>query len=235
MPVRRGVVYEYPGSSEIAGVVVLTNDDWNDRMEEIGVVPVRQPISEAIPDLHPIVSEAPPLQAIAGRLLSIDKSVLGRPVVVLDDQRLALVEDLLCDILALDELCRSEPRRPSLPKGIVDYPLWGEIYYAGEPIGGEYKRWVVVSTDGWNRSSRTSILVRTTSQKRRSGAEFPSIQKGEARACCGDATTMLASRVQVRGKRPKPERLNTRDMAAVAEGLVETHGFRGALERRRRA
>ena len=51
---------------------MFTNDDWNDKMEEVGVMPVRQPMSETFPDLHPNVSEAPPLQAIAGRLLSVD-------------------------------------------------------------------------------------------------------------------------------------------------------------------
>ncbi|MHB1162566.1 MAG: hypothetical protein ACYC66_08785 [Chloroflexota bacterium] len=167
--------------------------------------------------------------------MSIDKYGLGRPLVVLDDVRLALVEDVLCHILALEELCRAEPGRPRLPAGAIDYPLWGEIYWAGEPIDGEYKRWVVVSRDDWNRATGTSILVRTTSQKKRSGPEFPSIQKGQARACCGDATTILARRIRHQGKRPDPERLNTQDMAAIARGIVETHGLAGALERCRPA
>lgn len=235
MPVRRGVVYEYLGSGGIVGVLVLTNDDWNDKMDEVGIVPVRQPMSETLPALHPIVSEAPPLQAIAGRLLSLDKNGLGHPLVVLDEERLAMVEDVLCDILALDDICRPEPKRPPQPRGAVDYPLWGEIYYAGEPIDGQYKRWVVVSTDDWNKRTGTSILVRTTSQRRRGGPEFPSIQRGDARACCGDATTMLVKRVRLQGKRPDPRWLNTQDMAAIAEGIVEAHDLWSALERRKRA
>lgn len=234
MPVRRGTVYEYSGAVGKVGVLVLTNDDWNDKVEEVGVVPIRQPMSETFPELHPNVSEAPLLQAIPGRLLSIDKNELGRPLVVLDDERLAMAEDVLCDILALDDICRPEPKRPPQPRGVVDYPAWGEIYYAGEPIDGQYKRWVVVSTDDWNKRTGTSILVRTTSQQRRGGPEFPPIQNGDARACCGDATTMLAKRVRLRGKRPDPRWLNTRDMAAIAEGITETHGLRGALERRKR-
>ena len=46
---------------------------------------------------------------------------------------------------------------------------------------------------------------------------------------------MLVKRVRLQGKRPDPSWLNTQDMAAVVEGIVEAHGLRGALERRKRA
>lgn len=178
MPVRRGVVYEYSGASGVAGLLVLTNDDWNDNMEEVGIVPVREPVAEASPELYPVVSETPPLQAIAGRLLSVDKTELGRPLVVLDNQQLAAVEDVLCDILALGSLCRREPKRPPLPKGVVDYPLWGEIYYAGEPI----------------------LTARRVLAQRQSASSFR--EAGPARAWCGRTWLFAPVYRSVRGVAP---------------------------------
>lgn len=201
-------------------------------MKDVGVVPVRRPESGTPLFLRPVLVDSNQLQTLSTRLLNIDKSLLGRALTVLDGSKMAEIEDALCDVLALDRLCRDIPEPPPTVSGRVDYTQWGEIYRAGDPIDGEYKRHVVVSVDAWNRESRTPILVRTASQTRWSGVEFPPIQNGSARACCAEARVM-ASKIKIDPKdRPSPHSLNRWDMAAIARGLTFTYELQYALERR---
>jgi mRNA-degrading endonuclease toxin of MazEF toxin-antitoxin module len=219
-------------SPETVAVLVLTNNRWNATMHSVGVVPLRMPDGNTSP-LAPIVSTSPALQAVAGRLLVVEKASLGAARFVFEGEQLAPVEDALMEVLALDDLFRSPPRRPPSPSGAVTYPRWGEVYYvAGQRFDTEHKRYVVVSNDRWNRADGTAIAVRTTTQARRWGAAFPDIQQGVARACCGDATAFAARRFILR-TRPQPAWLPLADMTAIARGLVETHQLHAAVERHR--
>ncbi|MBI4493591.1 MAG: hypothetical protein HY690_12445 [Chloroflexi bacterium] len=209
----------------------MTSDDWNERMLEVGVVPLHASTGK-VTALAPLVCDAPPLQALPGRLVSVAKEALGGARLVLDERQMARVEDALCEVLALRGLCREPPARPRSPSGPVSYPRWGEVYYvAGQNIGGERKRYVVVSNDFWNSASESVIAVRTTTAARRWGLEFPAIQRGAARACCGDAASLVTRHFNLR-QRPQPEWLTTEDMAAIARGLVETHQLHAALSRK---
>ncbi len=231
MAIQRGLAYALDGASaETVAVLVVTNDHWNSVMYSVGVVPLRRPIGDPSP-LAPIVDT---LQAFAGRLVAVEKSSLGPARLVLDAGQMAAVEDALCEVLALGELCRTSPSRPASPPGPVTYPRWAEIYYvAGQRFDEEHKRYVVVSNDDWNRADGTAIAVRTTTTARRWGTAFPAIQDGAARACCGDAATFAARRFNLRN-RPQPRWLPLADMAAIARGLAETHQLQPAVERRLR-
>jgi len=210
--------------------MVLTNDRWNATMHAVGVVPLRTPDGDGS-SLAPIVSETPVLQAVAGRLVAVEKSSLGAARLVVEAEQIARVEDAVCEVLALRQLCGATPTRPPSPPGPVTYPRWGEVYYvAGQRVGADHKRYVVVSKDQWNRADGTAVAVRTTTQARRWGTAFPAIQDRAARACCGDATTFAATRFVMRG-RPQPQWLPLADLATIARGVIDTHQLETAIGR----
>lgn len=199
-------------------------------MHAVGVVPLHVP-DRGASKLAPVVVDAPPLQVSPGRLMAVEKASLGSTQFVLAEDQMARVEDALCEVLALSDLCQPMPRRPPPPTGPVTYPRWGEIYYiAGQRFANEHKRYVVVSNDHWNRADGTAVAVRTTTQDRRSGTAFPPLQGGAAKACCGDATAFAARRFDLR-QRPQLRWLPTADMVAIAWGLVETHQLHAAVRR----
>lgn len=201
-------------------------------MEDVAVVPLQpQDPTSALP-AEPTVEIGRPLRIVAGRLLNWSKAELGPPIYVLEDEKMELVEDILIDVLALQDFQAPSPREPSSPPGRVDYPRWGQIYYAGERLSDQRKRYVVVSNNYWNRDTLTSVVVRTTSQERRGGLFFPTIEGGAARACCGNVTTFPRATIDLRGSRPYPSALNLGDMALVAEGLIDALALGEALERR---
>ncbi len=233
MSIDRGTIYRFTGGS--AGTVaflVLTNNQWNDCMESVAVVPLQPVDLASTMPTEPVITVGRPLRIVAGRVLNWSKDDLGTPLYVLENEKLAEVEDILVDVLALQDLSTRPSRDPSSPPGPVDYPRWGEIYWAGERMEGERKRYVVVSNNYWNKDTKTAVMVRTTSQERRGGAFFPAIQQGRARACCGNVTTFARAAVDLSGNRPFSGRLNLQDMIAVAEGLVDALELDQALERR---
>ncbi len=233
MPVHRGTVYGYAGGrAGTIGFLVLTNDDWNDWMEDVAVVPLQPADPAGVKPEESIVQIGRPLRIITGRVLNWSKAELGQPIYVLEEEKMAQVEDMLVDVFALHDLYLQPPREPASPPGPVDYPRWGQICWAGPRIDGDRKRYVVVSNNYWNRDTKTSLVVRTTGQERRGGVFFPAIQAGKARACCGNVTTFSRAAIDLTGNRPFPSSLNLKDMAAVAEGLVDALQLDDALERR---
>jgi mRNA-degrading endonuclease toxin of MazEF toxin-antitoxin module len=201
------------------GVLVLTNDVWNRRMGAVGVVPVRLPVT--LDSLwEPAFSHEPGLQARVGFLTSQPKTRLLDARFVLAPDQLARVGDALADVLALADLSAMPPSPPGSVPGVADYPRWGEIYYAGPPIGGQVKRYVVASRDQWNATNASAVVVRTTSQPKTWGTAFPRIEDGAARACCGDATALPRNRFDLIG-RPSPSWLDLDDMVRVARGLLD--------------
>jgi mRNA-degrading endonuclease toxin of MazEF toxin-antitoxin module len=214
----RGTVYRFAGgSSDLYGALVLTNDVWNRRMATVGVVPVRAPASPASP-WEPVFSREPSLQARVGFLTAQPKERLLEARFVLPPEQLARVADALSDLLGLSELAATPPGAPSSVPGAADYPRWAEVYYAGPPVAGQVKRYVVVSRDHWNAANASAVAVRTTSQPKTWGVAFPAIQHGNARACCGDATAIPRGRFDL-ASRPSPPSLELEDMVRVARGL----------------
>jgi mRNA-degrading endonuclease toxin of MazEF toxin-antitoxin module len=220
MPVLRGTVYRFAGgSSDLYGALVLTNDVWNRRMATVGVVPVRAP-SSPTSVWEPLFSREPELQARVGFLAAQPRGRLLEARFVLAADQLARVAVALSDLLSVPDLAASPPEAPSSVPGPADYPRWAEIYYAGPPVAGQVKRYVVVSRDHWNATSASAVAVRTTSQPKAWGTAFPAIQGGAARACCGDATALPRGRFDL-ARRPSPLSLDLEDMARIARGLAD--------------
>lgn len=235
MPLLRGWVYapaqERPGT---AGFVVITNDRWNQSMLQIGVLPVRtsiEPFDE--PYSVPLTGDR---AVIASRLGASDEGsdspLLGSVVTALSPTELATVEDRLCEFLQIPALLAPAPRIPPPLGEAGRYPVWGQIYLAGPPVQGERKRRVVVSPNAWNALSGMATFVRTTTSFDRHGPEFPPIQGGAVRACCGDAATFEHRRVLLAPRdRPVPQAVTMQDIVAIARGLVVTHELEAAVAR----
>lgn len=236
MPFLRGWVYQ-PAQARAgtAGFLVLTNDRWNQSMLQIGVVPIRTSLepfdlaySSPLPDGTAVV---------ASRLGASDESepsfsLLGPAIGALAPRELAGIEDRLCDFFQLPALLATSPRIGPPLGDARAYAVWGEIHLAGAPVDGERKRRIVVSPNAWNAVSGMATLVRTTTSFGRYGAEFPEIQRGRARACCGDAATFeLASIRLAQRDRPTPHTATMRDMVALARGLTVTHELDAAVVR----
>lgn len=219
--IRRGTVYRLDGGSrDLYGVLVLTNDTWNRRMNTVGVVPVRAP-REPDSIWTPHLRESR-LQASVGFLASFPASQLLEIRLVLEEDERDKVAQGLADLLHLESLCNSHPDAPPPVAGVGLFPRWSEIYYAGPPVGptGQTKRYVVVSDERWNALGRGALAVRTTTQQKIWGEAFPMIEGGAARACCGDATVFPPTAFDLRN-RPRPSSLSLDDMVAIAHGLCD--------------
>lgn len=221
---QRGTVYRFSGGSpKLVGVLVLTNNVWNRRMNTVGVVPVRMPVS---PDSiwEPVCLGEPRLQARVGYLTSRPRERLEEAIFTLSHDQVAQIGAALADLLAIRDLTADPASVPVAPSGTINYPRWSEVYYVGPPIVGQIKRYVVVSRDHWNAASGSAITVRTTSQQKNWGAAFPPIEAGAARACCGDATALPRPRFDF-VRRPSPAVLDFDDMVNVARGLADVFDF----------
>jgi len=234
MALRRGVAYRYPAKDPlIDSLLVVTNDEWNRTMSSVAVVPL-VPADSPNP-LQPKVVPFPPLMAVIPRFVGqIRKGDLADEIRQLEPAELEVVEDGFARWLSLAELCREAPALPNSPAGEINYPRWGEVYYAGDPVGGETKRYVVVTSDEWNQGTAKNdkkrvMAVRLTS-KGKSGAAFPALAGANAQACCGDAVAWPIGEFDLKG-RPDPPRLGLPDMVSVAWGLVDAFALGGALQR----
>ena len=233
MPLYRGGVYSAVGLSDrTLGLLVLTRDSWNESgLASVVVAPVG-------PVLDPPGPAAPLLALESGEgaqvrlsdVFEVPKSALGELRYVVDRGTLGPVEDGLCDLLALAELCRDPPRAPRPPPGAPRAPQWAEMYYVlGDEHAGERKRRVVVSHDWFNRAAGRALAVRTTTSERRGGPGFPPVQGGRARVVCGSLTSFL--RDEFGRQRPDPPRLFLPDMSTIARELVDVLDLDAALGR----
>ncbi len=237
MPVVRGVRYDRatPHDPDTLGFLVLTNDRWNAKMSQVGVVVIRARIS-AIEQPHAVPLSSGGF-AVVPRLVSLTPSpdptsAMGATVGALPAAELAAVEDRLCEFLLMDQLLSATPRAQRPAAAPSAYPMWGEIYYAGASIGGETKRFVVVSPNRWNAASGLATAVRTTSRFKGTLDEFPLITRGAARACCGDITTFQVGAFDLRRRhRPVPPTTALADMISIAKGVAVTHELGVALGR----
>lgn len=214
MPLRRGAVYQLVDSEPgLSGVLIVTNDVWNDRMGSVVAIPVARHETE------PLTVRLGPMFARAGRPVVFEDDQCASPIYTCTPSEMDEVARALAELFGLDEICRGQ--RPRLPPGEMRYPSWGEVYYAGNPVveTNERKRYVVVSNDSWNGRGTVASGVRLTSQRKTPGVEFPKVRTGHA--CCGDVTTFSSGLIQMNPRqRPQPSRLTTPEMREVAWGLV---------------
>ena len=227
MAIRRGTIYRTSAFSRASGLLVLTNDEWNDAPT--------QDLSGALvfTEAGPGRTAIPKADVWAGLLLAVPKDILIEPVADLAPQQLRPVEDALCDALALRDLCATPPTVPPGLSGVIDYPRWSQIYYAGPPVGvpPQRKRHLVVSHDAYNRALSGAICVRTTTSNRRGGRGIPALRDG-SKAVCVLATFISSGRVRMgRGDvRPVPAQLFLPGMASVAHGLIDAFELSSVLD-----
>lgn len=234
MPVFRGTLHglDVPGTAAL-GAVVISNDRWNAAMSQVAVLPLLSSVPHAersytLKYRNGVVTAARPLAVIAP---PDPASRLGPPIASLSKAELGALEELLCRFLQLPTLLGGVPA-PARPVGNAsEYPVWGDIY-RGPVLAGERKRFVVVSPNEWNRSSGLAVGVRTTTRLKIDDLWFPVILDGATRACCGDATTLPHGQWRLgRRDRPTPFTTATRDMVAIARGLVDVYDLDTALGR----
>lgn len=216
MAIRRGTIYRIPAFKVANGLLVLTNDEWNDAPT--------QELSGAL-----VFSDAgagrtlvPDLALYAGPLLQVVKAELKDAIVELAPAQLAPIEEAITEILALDDLLGQPPRAPAVQPGVIDYPRWSNIYYAGGRVGRppERKRYLVVSHDQYNRAMGGAVCVRTTTSERRGGPTLPVLRDGVTKAVCVMPTFFSSHSVGLR-ERPQPSQVYTPDMRTVAAALRE--------------
>ena len=227
MAIRRGVLYRVPAFVRASGLLVLTNDEWNETTtEDIAGTPTYA-------DAGSGRTVVPGTGTWTGPLLAIPKADLAEANVELDSAQLRVVEDALCDALALRELLGTPPRSPHGFPGVIDYPRWSQIYYAGVPLGSppERKRYLAVSHDAYNRALEGAVFVRTTTSTRRGGRGIPTLGDGTTKAVCVLPTFISRHSVGMRPRdqRPQPAQLSPADMATVAAGLVDALELADAL------
>lgn len=226
MPVLRGTVHHLhvPGGMT-SRAVVISNDRWNAAMSQIAVLPVVQSLhpgerAYAVPyDAH-FVTAARPLAILAP---PHPDSAIGPAIAGLSAAELDAVADRLAEFLQLPALLRGVGAVARPTGDTAAYPLWGEVY-RGPVLGGERKRFVVVSPSEWNRESGLAVGVRTTNQLKIDDLWFPAILGGTSRACCDDASTFPLPEWRLHQRdRPMPFTATAADMAAIARGLADVY------------
>lgn len=153
-----------------------------------------------------------------GNLVRLPNADLEAELFAPEPEALAEVERKLADLLLLPELCATPPVRPDSPER-DDYPRWGRTYYAEPPLGGQVKRWLVVSHDWFNAAIGRALCVRTTSNTDLHGPELPYIQRGLALAVCPDAMTKRHERFDL-DSASSLEQVSFDEMCKVAIGLA---------------
>jgi len=235
VPSARGTVRAVVGSTRSIAAIILTNDRWNAVYPSAGVVPVRKSIQPHEAPHSVQLSKGG--FAVVSDLVNVlqsphPESPLGAQLFVMPPDELAAIEDRLCLFLQLPRLLGPRPMKSRPAPAASAYLFWSEIYFVTPPIEGELKRHVVVSPDAWNAASSRATVIRTTSKIKRDHDSFPAIQRGQARAACGDMTTVAMSDVILDPqRRPSPPATTVADMVAIARGLTITHELGAALLR----
>lgn len=215
MAIRRGTFYEVPAFRHARGIIVITNDEWNEALtEELSGVLVYS-------------DDGPGRTAIAdtddwgGPLLAVPKAELGRALRELSSDQVAPLENAICEQLGLRELLSEPPRAPTSMPGAIDYPRWAAISFVGDRVGTppERKRRVVVSHDAYNRALGGAVCIRTTTSARRGGRGIPTLRDGTKAVCV--LPTFYATRRFDLARRPVPGQLFVGDMCTLATGLVD--------------
>lgn len=134
-----------------------------------------------------------------------------------DERDMLTVGSAVADLLLIGELTTGGYVAPGGPPG--EYPRWGSVYCAEPPLGGQTKRWLVVSHDHFNRATGDVLCVRTTSNTSYAGPETPLIEAGFAVAVCPDVQVKAHRRFDLRSRAALPQP-DAEDRRRVAIGLA---------------
>lgn len=211
---QRGGVYPVSGQAETAvGLLVVSNNTNNKVRGEVTGVPV---LREPPPRLPTVAIEKVHVAFTALRRLPTAELTGGMTLPT--PEHLEPVWENLADALLLPELLSESPHWP--PDGPAgDYPRWGKIYYAEPPLGGQTKRWLVVSHDVHNHATARALCVRTTSNTSLQSFETPPIQRGLALAVCPDVIMKPHERFDLESPESL-EQLEREEMVVVARALT---------------
>jgi hypothetical protein len=204
--------------------VIITIDDWNETFRSFVGIPLQDPRPKETLLAPRLVTNGTSVDAVVGRLTILFPDDLSGAQARLSLTDMTRVERALRDLLGFPTLFSPGPARPPTPPGPIAYPLWGDMHHVGPRIGGEYKRFVVVSVNEWNRADNSALFVRTTSKPKRPTVYFPHIENGRAQAACGDVTFFPSSAVHFHNRPPSPM-VSTTDMIAIARGLEAVLGL----------
>jgi mRNA-degrading endonuclease toxin of MazEF toxin-antitoxin module len=167
---------------------------------------------------HPLVTPLAERHAVVSNVVRVPDSDLELPLFEASEEEMHEVGASIADTLLLPELCANPPRVSSAePAG--DYPRWGAIYYAEPPLGGQTKRWLVVSHNYFNATTGQAMCVRTTSDTSTQCDEMPFIQAGFAVAACVDLMTKAAGRFDLES-RAQLDQLQPGEMTHVARAIT---------------
>lgn len=217
MAIRRGTLYRVSGLTRAHGLLVITNDEWNEApTQDLSGALV---YTEPGPGRTPI----PGAELHSGPLMSVPKVDLLEPLVEFSAEQMKPVGEAISEILGLDDLRADPPRAPAAQPGPIDYPRWSSIYYAGPRVGAlsERKRYLVISHDQYNRAVGGAICIRTTTSERRGGPTIPTLSDKVTKAVCVLPTFWSTHSVGIRETRPQPAQLFLPDMSTVAAGMRE--------------
>lgn len=140
-----------------------------------------------------------------------------------DPDEMHKVSSELADLLLIPELCSKAPYTPREgPPG--EYPRWATTYYAEPPLGGENKRWLVVSHDHFNAASGDAVCIRTTSNTSYVGPDTPLTEGGTAAAVCPDVQTKVHRRFDLESADGLPQ-ITADERRKVAIGLANYLGL----------
>lgn len=158
-----------------------------------------------------------------GYLLPRAEASLEAEVFVADDPEMRAVTSELADLLLIPELTSATRYTPPEgPPGV--YPRWATTYYAEPALGGENKRWLVVSHNHFNAGSGDALCVRTTSNTTYTGPEVPLIERGTAAAVCADIQTKAHRRFILDSDAELPQ-VTRAERRKVAIGLANYLGL----------
>lgn len=213
----RGEIYGVEGQgASTVGLLVLSGEASFHFGKEVTGLPVKRVDSE-------FALEVGAGFVTTGNLIRVPAPRLVDPVARLEETELDLVSQEVADNLLIPELCASPPRfsETNSTDGVL---RWGRTYYAAPPLGGETKRWLVVSHNYFNRATKGAICVRTTSNTELSGPDIASIQRGFARAVCADLITTPPDRFDLESG-ANIEQVKPAEMVAVARALTNFLGL----------
>lgn len=222
MVAYRGAIYRAAPEDARYWLVVST-DDWNQVMSDVVAVPLDDAgVVGGVPSGCAVDVNGESLVGVAGAVQSISSDrELGPRVAGAAVEDMQAVERQMSELLQLRSLCGPTPRAVPVVGHPARYPRWSEIYFGprlGDPP--ETKRYVVVSDNVWNATMPRVLCVRTTSSRQRGGAGFPAIQRGAAKACCGNITSLRVGALDLRN-RPSPPSLGLHDMVTIAHEVAE--------------
>lgn len=201
------------------GVVVVSENAWNDRMNTVIGVPLYEG-PPRVPIFHVAVGDR---HVDTSRTQSIAIDDLGRPSGAVATDVLERVAQAASDFLDLPSLAAREIRRPPSGRHPTDRPHQRGVYWTDLGLD-ERKRVGVVTPDEHNRVASHVTTVRLTSRDKRWRRDFQVPCEG-GWIITGDLILRSHTDLDHR-RRPRPSEIPRVGMAEVAVRLQGLLGCR---------